>query len=103
MPGTAAGTARGEGGRLNLAFALFDSVVDDTPGRVPALARALAPDRLRTRMAHPDDDRAALTVELTELERWSPCSIQHSRTPAGVFARSPAAWSASGICSTPCS
>jgi hypothetical protein len=43
--------ARAEGGRFNLAFALFDSVVDDAPRRVPVLAHALAPDRLRHRLA----------------------------------------------------
>lgn len=67
VPGTATGTARAEGGRFNLAVALFDSVVDDTPDRVPALARALAPGRLRRRIARPDDERTALTTEPTGL------------------------------------
>lgn len=68
LPGTATGTARVEAGRFNLAFALFDSVVDDTPRRVAPLAGALAPDRLRARLAEPDRAADVLSSELRELE-----------------------------------
>jgi hypothetical protein len=68
LPGTAIGTTRVEAGRFNLAVALFDSVVDDTPSRVPPIARALAPDRLRVRLVEPDHPAAALTTDLRELE-----------------------------------
>jgi len=68
LTGKATGTARVEAGWFNLAFALFDSVVDDTPSRVPPLARALTPDRLRLRMAAPGHGPAALTANLPELE-----------------------------------
>jgi hypothetical protein len=57
-----------DGGRFNLAFALFDSVVDESPEKVPTLARALAPERLRTRMAAPNRRDTTLTAPLPELE-----------------------------------
>ena len=55
--------ARADAGRFNLAFALFDSVVDDTPGRIPALAHVLAPRRLRQRLA----GGGALATDVSEL------------------------------------
>jgi hypothetical protein len=67
LPGTATGTARVEAGQYNLAFALFDSVVDSAPSLVSPLAHALMPDRLRARLADPDPS-AALTTDHRGLE-----------------------------------
>jgi hypothetical protein len=67
LPGTATGGVLVEAGRFNLAFALFDSIVDDAPSRVPALAKALAPDRLRLRLAGASPG-VALATGVAELE-----------------------------------
>jgi hypothetical protein len=55
---------RSDAGRFNLAFALFDSVVDERPTLTPHLAAALEPRWLRARLEDPVGEGAALATKV---------------------------------------
>jgi hypothetical protein len=59
---------RREAGRFNLAFALFDTAVDERASLTPHLAAALDPSRLRARLLRPVGELTALTTTVPELE-----------------------------------
>jgi hypothetical protein len=67
VAGSGDARTRTEAGRFNLAFALFDSIVDDRAPLTPQLADALDPCRLSARLANPVSDTAALRTSVPEL------------------------------------
>jgi hypothetical protein len=68
VAGSGDARTRTEAGRFNLAFALFDSIVDDRAPLAPQLAGALDPRRLRARLANPVGDAAALQTTVPDLQ-----------------------------------
>lgn len=50
-----------EAALFNLGVALFDTVVDESQGKVPRLAEALRPGRLSQRLSNPSDPESALS------------------------------------------